>query len=68
MIDYIIEIGAEKLKRDYSSHLIGEELCTGRHLETFFETVSGNGTAVEMLAVHSPRIDKKFDPQIADFL
>lgn len=50
LIDYIIEIGAEKLKRDYSSHLIGEELCTGRHLETFFETVSGNGTAVEMLA------------------
>ena len=40
LIDCIIEIGAEKLKRDYSSHLIGEELCTGRHLETFFRSVA----------------------------
>jgi hypothetical protein len=42
LLDCILEIGTEKLKRDYSSHLVGEELCTGRHLEKFFEAVGGS--------------------------
>ena len=28
LVNSVVEIGAEKLRRDYSSHLIREELCT----------------------------------------
>jgi len=42
LLESVVEIGAAKLQRDYSSHLIGEELCTGQQLADFLENAEGS--------------------------